>query len=309
MKSFTILFSLLFSLNAWTAYKGSINFSSTEVTKHKDNINDFLNVAATCLENYQEEHLSFYEANCKMVRGKEVCVSKFYGERRYSKLKNQYRPDGTPLEFLGTALNKVGFPQSFMNKMENTSCVGMALDCLKQAFYATNQESSWNKLIKYTRDNGVGGTALQDGLSRLGWKTYYWNPAPKATILTDMKRWDAEEKSWQSKGHHAYRYNRVMKNNTYWFNKIDNKTDLVGFGNSEPKVLQNIPFWVGTAHTGYHVFPGTFGDVVEAHSTRHITSVDNLEFSRFSPFAPGGGPRWTKTEKYRSGLIVIPPVQ
>ena len=98
-----------------------------------------------------------------------------------------------------------------------------------------------------------------------------------------------------------------MSNNTYWYNKVDNKTDMVGFGNGEPEVLQNAPFWVGTANTGYHVFPGTYGDVVEAHSTRHITSVDNLEFSRFAPFAQGGGPRWTNTEKYRSGLIAIPP--
>ncbi len=98
-----------------------------------------------------------------------------------------------------------------------------------------------------------------------------------------------------------------MNNNTYWFNKVDNKTDMVGFGTAEPKVLQTAAFWIGTANTGYHVFPGTFGDVVEAHSTRHITAIDNLEFSRFSPFATGGGPRWTKTEKYRSGLIALPP--
>lgn len=306
-RALSLLSIVFLSLPAFGQYKGSISFTQQEVSHHKQEIQEFLQVAGACLEHYQEDHLDFYENNCRIVNGKEVCVSKYYGERRYSKGKNQYRPDGTPLEYLGTALQKIGFPASFMNKMENTSCVGMALDCLKQAFQATNQNSSWDKLIKYTRLNGVGGTALQDGLSKLGWKTYYWNPAPQNTIMADMKRWDEEEKNWKSKGYHVYRYNRVMKRGTYWFNKVDNATDLVGFGRGEPKILQDVPFWVGTAHTGYHVFPGSFGDVIEAHSTRHITSIDNLEFSRFSPFAKGGGPRWTATEKYRSGLISIPP--
>ena len=307
MKAVLATLILLSTHFGYSAYKGSIQFSSAEIQNHRAQITELSRVAARCLEEYQEEHLSYFDSNCHFQSGKKLCLSKFYGERRYSKFKGQFRPDGTPLTYLGDELRKYGFPISKMDEMENTSCVGMALDCLKQGFLATGQSNQWDKILRYTKANGVGGTALQDGLSRLGWKTYYWNPAPASSIIDDMKRWDAEEKNWQSKGYHAYRYNNVKKKGTYWFNKVDNSTDLVGFGQGEPKRLQNVPFWVGTAHTGYHVFPGTLGDVVEAHSTRNITAEDNLEFSRFSPFAQGGGPRWTRTEKYRSGLIVIPP--
>ncbi|CAN5724706.1 hypothetical protein BH20VER1_BH20VER1_25590 [soil metagenome] len=74
-----------------------------------------------------------------------------------------------------------------------------------------------------------------------------------------------------------------------------------------PAAFRSAPFFVGTAHTGYHVFPGFEGSIIDAHSTRALTSVNNLEKSQFNPLASGGGPRWTPTEKYRSGLIATPP--
>ncbi len=196
---FSIVIFLSFAVSA--DYNGSANlaFSAQEVSDHKQSIQEFNEVARFCLESYQNEHLSFYYDNCKIIKGQQVCLSKFFGERRYSKRQNDFRPDGTPLQYLGDALAEIGFPASYMNKMENTSCVGMALDCLKHAFLATNQENSWNKVLKFTKDNGVGGTALQEALRRLGWKVYYWNPSNNTD---SMKKWDIEEEPWKSKGHH-----------------------------------------------------------------------------------------------------------
>ena len=88
---------------------------------------------------------------------------------------------------------------------------------------------------------------------------------------------------------------------------MDDKSLLVGFGTTVPAEFRNVPFFVGVAHTGYHVFPGFAGDIIEAHSTRRLDSIDNLERSAFNPLKAGGGPRWTTTEKYRSGLVGIPP--
>jgi len=82
---------------------------------------------------------------------------------------------------------------------------------------------------------------------------------------------------------------------------------VVGFDDRVPREFLDVPFFVGVAHTGYHVFPGYKGDVIEAHSTRRLDSVDNLEKSPFNPLATGGGPRWTATEWYRSGLVGLPP--
>lgn len=294
---------------ALAGYNGTIEFSQTEVRVHRFQAYQLSKVAERCLQNYKNEHESFYRKNCwRTRRGKKVCISKFYGDRRYTMKKGTKRSDGQTLEFLPDALRKMGLQPSFAKKMEQISCVGLALNCLEEGFRKTGQALQWKRIRKFVRENGVGGTALQFALAKIGWKTYYWNPAPYWSIEADNNRWDREERSWQSKGYHNYRYNRVMNRGQYWYNKVDNATDLVGFNRTPPRILRDYPFWVGTAHTGYHVFPGTKQKVVEAHSTRHFTAYDNLEFSDFNPFGTGGGPRWTNTEKYRSGLIVFPPL-
>jgi hypothetical protein len=306
---FLFVTSLLWSQLSLGGYKGEINFSDDEITIHKEKILDFVKYGAECLAGFQTEHLDFYANNCLINSDPPICLSKFYGERRYSKKRNDYLSDGTPLEYLGDALIQLGYPESHLDLMQANSCVGMTLKCLRQSFYKTGQELVWRKVLQFTNDNGVGGTALQHSLSQLGWLTYYWNPAPKKSIKKDMLEWDEEEIKWKSKGYHTYRYNSVMNKNTYWYNHVDNKKDLVGFESQEPSLLKDYAFWIGTAHTGYHVFPGNYADVVEAHSSRPITAIDNLEFSKFSPMATGGGPRWTRTEKYRSGLISLPPIK
>jgi hypothetical protein len=90
---------------------------------------------------------------------------------------------------------------------------------------------------------------------------------------------------------------------------IDDKALLVNFGTSVPAQFRAVPFFVGTAHSGYHVFPGFSGRIIEAHSMRELRSMDNLEVSVFNPLdqANHGGPRWTRSEQYRSGVIVVPP--
>ena len=82
---------------------------------------------------------------------------------------------------------------------------------------------------------------------------------------------------------------------------------MIGFDQGVPELINRVPFWVGISHTGYHVFPGAYEQVIEAHSVKDITSIDNIQTSLFTPYAPGGGPRWSKKAKYRSGLVAIPP--
>lgn len=98
-----------------------------------------------------------------------------------------------------------------------------------------------------------------------------------------------------------------MAKNAYYFNKVDDKTTLVGFGTKAPEAIRRADFFVGIAHTGYHVFPGFRGEVIEAHSARELKSIDNLQKGPFNPLDQGGAPRWTSTEKYRSGIMCLPP--
>jgi len=107
-------------------------------------------------------------------------------------------------------------------------------------------------------------------------------------------------------GGHSALYHEVMTKGTYQGVPVDDAKTLVGFGTQAPAALARVPFFVGTAHSAYHVFPGHTGVVIEAHSTREIDSINNIQISEFNPLGTGGGPRWTTHEHYRSGLIVVP---
>ena len=286
IKIITIIALTITSIHA-AGFKGNISFTDEEKMSHSNNLNKIVDVARTYLTDTWDDHVSFHKANN---------FSKYYGDR--SKKLN------TPAK-RRAVLSSYGVSAKRESELVPTSCIGLTLQAMKAGFLTPkdpNLDSAWKKINKFTRENNVSGAALIHALQKLDWKIYYWNPEP-----SKMKEWDAQEKNWKSKGWHVYRYNNVMKKNTYYFNKVDDKDLLVGFKTLPPRKFQQFPLFIGVAHTGYHVFPGFDGQVIEAHSTRSLKSIDNLEKSVFNPFASGGGPRWSNTEKYRSGLIAVPP--
>jgi hypothetical protein len=107
-----------------------------------------------------------------------------------------------------------------------------------------------------------------------------------------------------------------MRNHQYLDLHIDDVDSGINFGTGTPDITRRVPFFVGIAHMGYHVFPGTFGQVVEAHSTRAITDPKEVQLSAFSPLTPNAGPQGGprsrlpngfQSDTYRSGVIAIPP--
>lgn len=327
---FTAVF--IFSLATEAAsYKGSIEFTEAEKQTHLEKIENFKEVAGECLQRHKTEHLEFYKETCEAGK----CLSKFYGDRRYADARGKTRADGKPLKYIGDALVEAGYDPAYAKDMKGISCVGLAMRCTAEAFEATGQKAQWLKIRAFTKLNGTGGTAMQHALQALGWKVYFWNPYQRAE---DLERWDFMELGdavpegtkacgrlkrkpvrdkhgvlkcpWESRGYHAYNYRMATgSRKLYYINKIDDSRELVGFGSTSPRLLDNQEFWIGTANGGYHVFPGTFSNVVEAHSTRPLHSIDNLEFSIFNPLATGGGPRWSAKEKYLSGMVALPPAQ
>ena len=268
-------------------FRGTIEFSPEEKAAHQRHVGTITRVAARYLEDTWKLHLEFYRRNR---------VSKFYGDRNLAL--------DTRAERI-TALRQAGAPTSLVDELRPTSCVGLSMEGLGAGVRAAGDpvlDGAWRKIQAYTRANDQDGSALINALQKLGWRVCFWNPAPH-----DNARWDAEERNWRSKGWHAYRYSTVMNRGNYYFNRVDDKSLLVGFDTRVPSEFRSAPFFVAVAHTGYHVFLGLKGEVIEAHSTRRLDSIDNLERSPFNPLATGGGPRWTATEKYRSGLIALPP--
>ena len=271
-------------------------FTDVERLQQKQNVLQISATASACLENTYQEHLDFY---------KKWHVSKFYGNRK---------PDLKTKELRRAALHKYGAPEELVDQLEAMSCIGLTLRCLGAGFQAAHLEPTWKKIFDYLSiDNKFLGTDLQKMLHELGWQSIYWNPDPSQNEV-----WDLEDrklnplkpgKTWMAVwGGHAARYATVINKHNYFNIPIDDLTMLTGFKKNPPMIFRQEPFFVGTAHAGYHVFPGFHGRVIEAHSSRPLNSVDNLQVSEFNPLEQRlGGPKWSLSEHYRSGVIVVPP--
>ncbi len=269
-------------------FKSAIGFTIAERAAHEQNAAVIADEAAKYLQDIWKDHVTFHRKHG---------FSKFYGDRNTNLDTRAKRL---------AALRQIGAPESMVDQLQPTSCIGLAMNALRAGFLTPGNaqlDNIWIKLSEYMKANSMYGTALLNALQKLDWTVYYWNPSPK-----DNERWDKEDGTRASRGWHAFRYNSVTTKGTYYYNKVDDWQLLVDFGTAVPARFKRFPFFVGIAHTGYHVFPGFQGHVIEAHSTRKLDAIDNLEDSPFNPLQRGGGPRWTVSEKYRSGLIAAPPV-
>lgn len=268
-------------------HKGAISFTEEERKAHLETLPVLLKTGASCLEADLARHQSFYRAHG---------FSPFYGDRStFGKL-----PHRGKLAFL----RNMGVNPKLIDQMEPTSCVGLLLKCMGKGFEAAKQENLWKRLRAYTLLNGADGTSLQAGLQKLGWKLLYWNPDVRRNSEWDRKDHARDPSNkFRYWGYHEYNWQLVQKKSTYLYNHVDDDRTLVNFGEKAPQALANVPFWVGTAHGGYHVFPGTGIRVVEAHSTRKLTDAKTLQAD---PFNPLNGDAPTDGDFY-SGLVAVPP--
>jgi hypothetical protein len=269
-------------------------FSTAEIRKHRETLDVFTDAAADFLDWVFADHVAFFN---------KWGVSKYYGDRK---------PEHRTKERRMAQLRKFGKPQFLADQQVATACVVLAMQACERGFIATGMANTWKKIHAQLKiDNKLYGTDLQIMLQQLGWKLYYWNPDPSQNAA-----WDAEDQAlnplrpgrkWMPVwGGHALRHASAVNRGVYYDAKIDNVTKLVGFKKTEPAAFKTVPFFVGIAHAGYHVFPGRRGDVVEAHSMREMIARDNIEVAPFNPLTQGGAPRWTRSEKYRSGVIAVP---
>lgn len=294
---FTFVLLTFFSISSYARTYTGIEFTDAEIQLHKSKVNELTAEAARCLNTTYNEHVDFFN---------RTGVTKFYGNRRYTKGWVAKTVNGRKLTPIKQTLKDKGLDPNLEDLMENMSCVDFARKCLRQGFAKVGLQDQWTKIDTYNPDKI--GNMMQHGLQALGWQILYWNPDPSMN-----KAWDLDDQKiapgnplnvW---GYNEARYNSVMRNGTYLYNTVDDARSLVNFGKQQPRFLEAVKFAVGTANGGYHVFLVSDTNAIEAHSTRSLFGTDNLEFSPFNPLATGGGPRWTAKEKYRSGLLVVPP--
>ncbi len=283
---------------------GSISFTDQDRREHARNVDNIVREAAECLQQDLNHHQSFY---------RKWGISPFYGSNSTYK-KADAAGRRAYLESLGFKGERLDF---LLNNLEPTSCIGMAMKCLGSGFQKAGDSETWQKISRFVSANGSTGNSLQVALRELGWQVLYFNPD-----VSKNKAWDAQEqrdypdnkKAKYIWGMHEQRWNIVRSSRKYIYNNVDDITSLVNFGTKTPAFMKTVPFFLGTAHGGYHVFPGFYGTVIEAHSTRRLKDPLTVETSPFNPIAPHGGPRGgargsgpASDGGYRSGLIAIPP--
>jgi hypothetical protein len=287
VKEVLLTLSLFTAFSAFAGFNGEITFSKEEVQNHLENIAALTSEAEQCLKQDFNRHQEFY---------KKYGISAFYGQNSaFSKLSEKEKRDFLVSKKLDPKL---------LEEIAGTSCIGLTLKCLERGFKITNQTDVYKKLRTFVAANGVDGSSLQHGLQKLGWKTLYWNPNPGKNALWDFQEKIADPRNKKHfRGFHAENYAAAVNKKRYFLNSVDDITSLVGFESTEPALLKSVPFFVGTAHMGYHVFPGAYGVVVEGHSSRAITDEKTIESAPFNPLDNNGAP----SGRYRSGMISIPP--
>lgn len=295
----SLVFGLIFFLatQAQARLYTGITFTEEEKSIHLSKVDQITEVAASCLNETYQDHVQFFQT---------YGVSRYYGNRKYTKGWNEKVVNGRRLTPIKPTLQSKGLDPNLEDYMTNLSCVDFAINCLGHGFRTAGLEDQWQRILAFNPDKI--GNRMQHALQALGWKILYWNPDPASN-----EAWDIDDRKiapgnplnvW---GNHVAHHNSVMRRGMYLYNKVDDARALVNFGTTPPRFLEAVKFGVGTAHAGYHVFLLNQTNVIEAHSSRSLFALDNLEFSPFNPLGNGGGPRWTRSEKYRSGIVVVPP--
>lgn len=282
-------------------YKGYIEFSEEEKAEHRAGIAQVTKTSAACIRRHIQEQTEFWE----MWK-----LSRFYG------IDSDWNRKWTQ-EQREALFTRMHVPLKEMAKLKPINCIMMTLSCLEQGFHAAGQEAHWQKIADFTALNNKTGTSLQFALQRLGWKVLYWNPD-----TTKARDWDEEEKARDKKiregnepenqfyfyGFHEVRLASVRKSMMYLYNPVDDATTLIDYQRTIPEKFRRVPFFVGTVHSGFHVFPGTFGHVIEAHNKSRPTNRRTIEDGAFDTLHPREPhPNGGAYGRYRSGLIAVPP--
>jgi len=165
--------------------------------------------------------------------------------------------------------------------LTESSCVVWAMECAEYAYDKIGQGRTWDAVARVARLNQLKGTVLIAELIKLGWTGIYWNPDTTDT----------------SDDEHSYSYHVAKTQKTYYKLKV---SDYVIDYRRTPKnmtginKLDRVPFWVGCARGGTHVFCGTGANVSEFHWDYPATNPKAMELVALKDYA------------WMSGIIAVP---
>ncbi len=185
--------------------------------------------------------------------------------------------------------------------LEMTSPLLWALKHVKAAYTAAGKKERAEQIARIVEKNGSKAKDLIIELQKDGWHSIYWNPDVNHVAESNERKKTLHERSWQEAQRGEYLNGKI---------KVDYK--LVNYRPSPGsktkksvsglKNLKRVPFWVGMANYGKHMFAGYHGHVTEVYNMEMPTSPRLIMDSEFA--------NWTghyKSEKLLSGIIMVPP--
>lgn len=289
----------------------------------KKNSPEFSSAAATFLIQRWDNHLIFFN---------EHGFSQFWSTQKYGNSGQETIESHLKRKCGSKTLSEV------QSQLVRHSCVEFTLDAIEAGMTSVGMEREFGHLKKLSEKSDLDGAVLVIGLQKLGWKVYYYNTLPSlsvpeeeskeereiriASAIRTMKKWDEGfMTSTRPYGPHWWSWYTTVNRGNYKYKelKVDDAESLVGFGETPPQLISEIPFCVAIGNNAYHVFPIVHGEVIEGHSGLDIWNPKIIERNPFNPArggrgAPGlkvgasdnGGPTGS-TFLYSSGLICVPP--
>lgn len=180
-------------------------------------------------------------------------------------------------------------PGTPMPTPEKSDCISWTMRILGEAYRSVGREGRWEQIRTTVTAHGTRGTDLARELESDGWKGIYFNPDPR---LSD-----------DGNPEHGYTARRVAQGKPYYGLRVDDR--VIGYrptpGSSTTEDLsgvshlEKVPFFVGVARGGDHVFVGRWGRVNEFHWDVGPTEAGAIEETPLPSFV------------WNSGILMVPP--
>jgi hypothetical protein len=176
-----------------------------------------------------------------------------------------------------------------------------ALKHVKAAYAAAGKKERGEQIDRIVESRRDAAEVLIVELQKDGWHSIYWNPDVNAPDEVNEGKKSLHERSWQEASRGEY-MNGKIKVDYSLVNYRPSKRSKTKKNTSSLRKLKRVPFWIGMANYGKHVFVGYHGHVSEAYSMEMPTSPRLIMDSEFANWSGS-----YKSEKLLSGIIMVPP--
>lgn len=185
--------------------------------------------------------------------------------------------------------------------MEMTSPVLWALKHVKAAYTAAGKKERGEQIDRIVESSGSAAHILIMELQKDGWHSIYWNPDVNAPAEPNESKKSLHERSWQEANRGEY-MNGKIKVDYSLVNYRPSPRSKTKKNTSSLTKLKRVPFWIGMANYGKHMFVGYHGHLSEAYSMEMPTSSRLIVDSEFANWSGN-----YRSEKLLSGIIMVPP--